>query len=98
MTSFNVGLAQFSSSDSFYARIFEDAPFGIVTVTADGSITSANPYFCRLLGYSPHDLCQLTIKDITYPDDMPDEISLTHLCEFSHKKGGKPEKSWPLKN
>ncbi len=76
MTSFNVGLAQFSSSDSFYARIFEDAPFGIVTVTADGSITSANPYFCRLLGYSPHDLCQLTIKDITYPDDMPDEITL----------------------
>jgi PAS domain S-box-containing protein len=98
MTSINFSVAQFSSNDSFYARIFEDAPFGIATVTADGTITSANPYFCRLLGYSPHELCQLTIKDISHPDDMPNEISLIRDMVEKHLPNVTFEKRYRTKD
>ncbi len=30
-----------------YRRLFLDAPIGIVTVSHNGHITSANPFFCK---------------------------------------------------
>ena len=47
----------------------ENAPIGIVTAGIDGRLLSVNPAFCRILGYSASELTQLTIEQITHPDD-----------------------------
>jgi len=47
----------------------ENAPIGIVTSGLDGHLTSVNPAFCRILGYSAGELVQKSIADITHPDD-----------------------------
>lgn len=56
-----------------YRRLFLNAPIGIATVAPHGSITSANPFFCQLLGYNRQELLQLSIIDITHPEDMARE-------------------------
>ena len=56
-----------------YRRLFLDAPIGIVTVSQNGHVTSANPFFCKLLGYTRNELLQKRIIDITHPADMARE-------------------------
>lgn len=53
-----------------YQRLIEDAPIGIATVSYSGAFESVNPFFCNLLGYTQKELLQLSIKEITHPDDM----------------------------
>jgi len=53
-----------------YQRLIEDAPIGIATVSSSGAIESVNPFFCTLLGYTQKELLQLSIKEITHPDDL----------------------------
>ena len=47
----------------------ENAPIGIVTSDLDGRLLSVNPAFCNLLGYTAEELTNLSIADITHPDD-----------------------------
>lgn len=74
MSTPNVDSELFSSCSYFYERLFADAPIGIATVSSDGRITSANPFLCQLLGYSPDELLQLSVRDITHPDDIQNEV------------------------
>jgi PAS domain S-box-containing protein len=49
---------------------FETAPIGIQINAPDGRWLQANDAMCELLGYSLDELRELTIFDITHPDDQ----------------------------
>jgi len=62
-------------SEERFRLIFETCSLGIATMELESQrITQANPAFCRMLGYSAAELCQLTLRAITHPDDMDDEL------------------------
>ena len=48
----------------------ENAPIGIATVDLEGRLLNVNPAFCAILGYSADELLEMTISDITHPDDI----------------------------
>jgi len=50
---------------------FEQAAVGIAENSIQfDRITQVNNYFCEMLGYTRSELLQLTIKDVTYPEDI----------------------------
>lgn len=65
-----------SQSEERFRSLFENAPIGIATVTTRGRITSANPYLCKLLDYTLDELLQLTVQDITHPEDFARELKI----------------------
>lgn len=47
-----------ASSEGLFRATFHQAATGIAHITPDGRILRANDKFCRMLGYSLHELCQ----------------------------------------
>jgi len=54
-----------------FRTLFEQAQAGMVFTNVDGHITTVNPAFCQLVGYTESELRSLSIIDITHPDDVP---------------------------
>jgi PAS domain S-box-containing protein len=61
---------QLSQSEKRARAIVENAPIGIATSGRNSVFLSANPAFCKILGYTEEELQHLTFKDITHPDDL----------------------------
>jgi PAS domain S-box-containing protein len=53
-----------------FRRVFEDGPVAMALVGEDFRLSEVNDAFCRLIGYSAHELAGLTFSDITHPDDV----------------------------
>lgn len=53
---------------------WENAHIGITTVDTEGRILTANPSYCKLMGYSEEELKNLSVADLTHPDDLPQTI------------------------
>jgi PAS domain S-box-containing protein len=60
-------------SQERFERAFEDAPIGIALVGLDERFLQVNAALCRILGYTPEQLCQLTVARITHPEDVAAE-------------------------
>lgn len=79
---------------------FQSAPTGIVTTRLDGKILSANETLTAMLGYSESELRGMSFMDITYPEDLKQDVEYirwTHDTDLStlavqkrlvHKDGG----------
>jgi len=52
-------------------RMFEDAAGGVVLGRMDGRIVEANRAFREMLGYSESEILELSVIDLTHPDDRP---------------------------
>src|SRR5262249_9779904 len=59
--------AQAHAAEERFAKAFEDAPIGIGISDADGWLTSVNPAFCKLLGYTRTELLKLPPAALTHP-------------------------------
>jgi PAS domain-containing protein len=70
-------LALHESEERFRAT-FEQAAVGMSQVSLDGRFTRVNKKFCEITGYSPEELIQRSVSDITYPEDVPEEDALIH--------------------
>lgn len=57
-----------------FRRLFEDGPVAMVLAEEDMRLTEVNDAFCELTGYSREELAELTLADITHPDDV--DVSL----------------------
>ncbi|MDQ7743188.1 PAS domain S-box protein [Hydrogenophaga pseudoflava] len=55
---------------------FEQAASGISHVDPGGRLLRANQTFCRMVGYSPEELAQLSFQDITVPEDIGPDMRL----------------------
>jgi PAS domain S-box-containing protein len=66
-----------SESDKRFRQIFEKAGVGISQVDSESmKFVDVNAKLCSLLGYTEEELLTMTVKDITYPEDWPQEQKL----------------------
>lgn len=61
-------------SESKFRQIFETTRIGISLHNAKGQFLSGNPAILNLLGYTQEEYTCLTIKDISYPEDIQREL------------------------
>ncbi len=64
-------------SESRFRGAFEASAIGMCLVGLDGRWLKVNQSLCNILGYSEEELLAKTFQDITYPDDL--ENDLEHL-------------------
>jgi len=58
-----------------FKTIFDEAAIGIAVVNSrNGNFLQVNKKLCEILGYSEHELNDLSLQSITYPDDIESEI------------------------
>jgi two-component system cell cycle sensor histidine kinase/response regulator CckA len=57
-------------SEELFRTVFEQAAVGIAQLMPDGRFTKVNHRFCEIVGYTMEELCGLTFRDITHPDDL----------------------------
>jgi PAS domain S-box-containing protein len=55
-------------SEERYRQVFENYPVGIVLTDPGKKFISANPSFCKMLGYSEEELKSMTFLDVTHPE------------------------------
>jgi diguanylate cyclase (GGDEF)-like protein/PAS domain S-box-containing protein len=58
-------------SETRFRTLFEQAQAGMAFTGLDGRITTVNPAFCQLVGYSDAELRTKSLLDITDPNDVP---------------------------
>lgn len=51
-------------------RMFASSGLGLLLVAADGRLLDVNATFCEKLGYERDELLQMSVADITHPDDL----------------------------
>ena len=78
-------VAALRMSQECFLRAFEDAAIGMALVSLDGHWLKVNEALCELLGYTTQELCGMTVRQITHPDDM--ETNLAHARKVL--EGGK---------
>jgi PAS domain S-box-containing protein len=61
-------------SEERFSHAFEYAPNGMIILSTDGNLITANRTLCHLIGYSLAELTQKKIHDITHPDDIGEEL------------------------
>ncbi len=63
-----------------FEATFEQAAVGIALVALDGSWLRVNGKLCEIVGYGHDELLERTFQDITYPDDL--EQDLEHVRQL----------------
>ncbi|ACZ62011.1 PAS domain S-box protein [Dehalococcoides mccartyi] len=67
-------------SEARFRSTFDQSPIGAAIYDSDLKYRQVNDKFCRMLGYSDKELNSLTVRDITYTDDLDQDIDqLNHL-------------------
>ncbi len=87
--------------ESRLSAIFEQLAVGLCYSDLPGNLLQANQKFCNLLGYTTAEIGQLTVEQLTYPDDWAlDQVHVQRLlaeemasCSFEKRylrKDGRP--------
>jgi diguanylate cyclase (GGDEF)-like protein/PAS domain S-box-containing protein len=71
-----VNINERKQSDGRFAAIFRQAMIGIAYTTSEGRILEANPKLCEILGYTADELCSLTTRELTHPEDRDRDLQL----------------------
>ncbi|MFC1853969.1 PAS domain S-box protein [candidate division CSSED10-310 bacterium] len=53
-----------------FRTFFDNAPIGKCITAPDGKLLRVNHALCRMLGYSPEELMNISIPSLTHPDDL----------------------------
>ena len=62
-------------SEERFRRAFADAPVGMALVGLDERFLQVNDALCHILGYPAERLLQLTVPEVTHPDDLAQEMA-----------------------
>ena len=57
-------------SESRFRNILDHAPIGMAIASLDGQLMQVNHALCSMLGYTKEELEQLSIREITHPEDI----------------------------
>lgn len=68
--------AALRESEEKFRIIFETSSVGIVLRDKVGRLITANPIFCKMLGYTEEELRDLSFVDLTHPDSVEQEFRL----------------------
>ncbi|MGD1857054.1 MAG: PAS domain S-box protein [Leptolyngbyaceae cyanobacterium] len=78
---------------------FEQAVVGFVeSDMKTGRLTSVNPYFCKMTGYSQAELLEMTIHDISHPDDAAQSVQKIHQLFLGQIESFRIEKRYLCKD
>jgi len=69
------------TSEKRFRSIFEHAPIGMAMLSLDGHWLSVNNAACDILGYDRRELESMTFQDITFPDDLDDNLDNMQLLK-----------------
>src|SRR6185312_11786280 len=72
-------------SEKHLSNILNQVNAGIAQTNRNGKFVDVNERYCEITGYSKEELLQLTLADITHPDDLQNNLQLFHLCESEGK-------------
>jgi len=68
-------LAAVRKNEEKYRSIFADSPVGMATFDLETlAWMTANPKFCQMLGYQETEIKNLTVEDITHPEELAREL------------------------
>jgi PAS domain S-box-containing protein len=67
--------AALHESQERLALIFARAAVGLSEVGPDGRFLRVNDELCRIVGHTPGEMAQLTVADVTHPDDVPRSVN-----------------------
>jgi diguanylate cyclase (GGDEF)-like protein/PAS domain S-box-containing protein len=81
-----------------FRTLFEQAQAGMVFANLDGHITTVNPTFCELLGYTDSELRSLSLLDITHVDDQAVMQAAMHEMLIGGEEGVRIEKRYRRKD
>jgi diguanylate cyclase (GGDEF)-like protein/PAS domain S-box-containing protein len=85
-------------SEERFSSTMELAAIGIAHVGRGGRFIYANPQLCEMLGYSEAELLELTVADITHPDDAGATDELREQLRAGAIKSFKLEKRYLRKD
>ena len=74
MFSFREEKKHISESEQRFRNAMEYSAIGMALVTPQGKWLQVNQALCRLLGYPPHQLQQMSWQQITWPDDLAADL------------------------
>ena len=58
-----------------FEQAFFYSPIGMALVSLEGKWLKVNPALTKITGYTEEEILSMTFQDITYPDDLEDDIS-----------------------
>lgn len=76
-------------SEELFQTVFKFAPIGMAIANSQGMLSQTNLAFQEILGYTQEELQNLSLAQITHPDDRVQSIKLfrellagerTHFC------------------
>lgn len=74
-------------SEERFRATFEQAAVGIALISVEGHWLRVNQKLCDITGYSREELLQLTLQDVTHPDDLEsDQAAMSQMLagEIEH--------------
>ncbi len=63
-------------SEQRFRQAFTHGPLAMVLANLDGRFIEVNQAFCRFLGYAAEELLQLSIREISHPNDWPRNVEV----------------------
>ncbi|MCX2449650.1 PAS domain S-box protein [Pedobacter sp. PLR] len=85
-------------SDAQFKQAFEHSLIGMALISPDGRWKRVNKSLCQILGYSEVEMKQLTIQEITHPDDLANSIDILNDLAVAKIGEKKLEKRYIHKN
>lgn len=61
-------------SENTFSKAFNHSLIGMGMISPDGSWLNVNFALCNMLGYSREELLNLTFQDLTFPDDLKNDL------------------------
>lgn len=89
---------QLRQSEERFRKMFDDAPIGMATVGLDYRFIRVNKTLCNMLGYTDHELIGRTFADITYPEDIKEDVRLAEQLFRGDIPSYQLEKRYEKKN
>ena len=86
------------ASEARYRNTFEHAAVGVSHASVDGRILHANPHLCDMLGYTLEEVTRLTIRDLTHPDDLAEDLARGKLLISGELANYRAEKRFVRKS
>src|SRR3989475_5018628 len=80
------------ASETRFRTLFQQAQAGMAFAGLDAHITTVNPAFCELVGYTDNELRTLSLLDITHPDDVAALQDAMHTMLAGAEEGRRIEK------
>lgn len=85
-------------SEAQFKQAFEHSLVGMALISPDGRWERVNKSLCQMLGYTEAEMKQLTIQEITHPEDMDSSLTILNDLAAGHIEELKFEKRYLHKN